>query len=165
MKGSALLHRTNATCSHGASGSKALPLTGRLIIGKPQGVSWPLPTIPHRPDRRPGPARAETAPIVTSSVKSRIAEIVAPAVVPVVWRIAWSAADCPLRTINWNVVVGRLMIAGQKAIAMPVIDVPRVNGRGERNGWQQRQKYRICYGVCMRHGATYTTCYSNATSR
>jgi hypothetical protein len=29
------------------------------------------------------------------------------------------------------------MIAGQKAVAMPVIDVPLMSGRGERNGRQQ----------------------------
>ena len=64
------------------------------------------------PDGRPSPARAKTAAVVASMVKSWIAEIVPPAVKSVVLRIALSAADCPLPTINWNVVVGWLMIAG-----------------------------------------------------
>ena len=71
-----------------------------------------LPTVPHRPDGRPSPARAKAAAVVASTVKSWIAEIVPPAVIPIVWRIALSAADCPLRTIDWNIVVGWLMIAG-----------------------------------------------------
>jgi hypothetical protein len=99
-----------------------------------------LPTIPYRPDGRPSPARAETAAVVASAKISRIAEIVPPAVIPVAWSILWCVADCSLRTINGNVVVRRLMIAGQEAVAMPMTGVPLVSGRGERNGWQQRQE-------------------------
>jgi hypothetical protein len=47
-----------------------------------------LPTIPHPPDGRPSPARAETAAVVASMEKPRIAEIVPPAIIPVAWRIA-----------------------------------------------------------------------------
>jgi hypothetical protein len=52
-----------------------------------------LAAIPHRPDGRPSPARAETAAIVASTVKAGIAVIIPPAIIPVAWRIAWNAAD------------------------------------------------------------------------
>ena len=58
--------------------------------------------------------------------------------------------------INRNVVVGRLMIAGQEAVAMPVIDVPLVSGRGERNGRQQRKRIALDRENVRDTGAIYT---------
>src|ERR1700675_4520955 len=92
--------------------------------------------IPDQSDRCMGPARTEAAAVVASTGKSRIAEIVLPAVIPVSWSVIWCVADCSLRTVNGNVVVGRLMIAGQEAVAMPGVDDQglSVHGRGECNG-------------------------------
>jgi hypothetical protein len=100
-----------------------------------------LSTIPHRPDGRPSPARAETAAVVAPTVEPRIAYIVSPAVVSVMWGVGRTVADRSLRTINRSANVGRLMIAGQKAIAVPMVDVPTVSGRGECEGWEQRQQH------------------------
>ena len=44
---------------------------------------------------------------------------------------------------------------------MPVIDVPRVNGRGERNGTSDKSIALVTENV-RDMGATYTSCYSNA---
>src|SRR5580692_4196030 len=107
-----------------------------------------LPAIPDRPDGRPSPARAETAAVVASTEISRIAEIVLPAVIPVSWRILRCVADCSLRTINRNIVARRLMIAGQEAVAMPMMDAPLVSRRGERNGRQERQQNCTRRGEC-----------------
>lgn len=107
-----------------------------------------LPTIPNPPDGRDRPTRAETAAVVAPVIKSGIAEIVSRAIIPVAGGIAWCAADGSSRTIDGNVVVGRLLIAGQEAI-VPAIAVPLVSGRGECNGWQQRQEN--CCGEYARH--------------
>src|SRR5580704_1550663 len=90
--------------------------------------------IPDQSDRCMGPARTEAAAVVASAGKSRTAEIVLPTVIPVSWSIL-RVADCSLRTINGNVIAGRLMIAGQEAVAMPGVDDERlwVHGRGECN--------------------------------
>src|SRR5580692_3177021 len=94
--------------------------------------------IPDQSDRCVGPARTEAAAVVASTGKSRTAEIVLATVIPVSWSIL-RVADCSLRTINGNVVVGRLMIAGQEAVAMPGVDDQglSVHGRGECNGGQR----------------------------
>ena len=100
-----------------------------------------LPAIPHRPDGRPGPARTETAAVIASTVKSGMAEVIMVAVIkPVAWGIVRSAASRSLQTIIRNAVVGRLMIAGQETVAVPVCGAPLVSGRGDNDGWQQRQK-------------------------
>ena len=112
------------------------------ILDRPH-VCGLLPAIPHSPDRSPSPAWAETTAIIASVEKSGFAEIVPRAIIPVAWGIVRRAAD---RTINRNAVVGRLMIAGQEAIAVPVIDGSLVGGRAERYGWQQRQENCDRYG-------------------
>jgi hypothetical protein len=95
--------------------------------------------IPHRSDRCVGPARTEAAAIPATVDKMRRAEIIPAGAIPVARRKVWYAVDRPLRSINWNAVVGRLMITGQKAIAMPVVDDGglSVHRRGECNGGQR----------------------------
>src|ERR1700733_13558006 len=89
--------------------------------------------IPHRSDRRIGPARTEAAAIPATVDETRRAEIVPAAAIPVAWRKIRRALDCPLRGINWNAVVGRLTIAGQETVTMPVVDDEglAVRGRGQ----------------------------------
>ncbi len=95
--------------------------------------------IPHQPDRRIGPTRTEAAAIPATVGKGRLAEIVPPATIPVAWRKVWRAVDRSFRSINWNAVVGRLMIAGQETVAMPLVhNVPlSMRGGGECNGGQR----------------------------
>src|SRR5262245_37695356 len=99
-----------------------------------------LPAVPHQSDRRVCPARTKAAAIVASAQKPGVAEIVPVAVVPVLRRIVRRTGDGALRTIDGNMLVRRLVIAGQEAIAMPVRDMPLVSGGGDRNSWQQRQQ-------------------------
>ena len=95
--------------------------------------------IPHQSDRRIGPAWTETAAIPATVDEARFAEIVPPATIPVAWRKVWRAVDRSLRRINRNAVVGRLMIAGQETVAMPMVyNVrPSMRGGGECNGGQR----------------------------
>src|SRR5262249_7029297 len=113
--------------------------------------SSPLPAIPHQPDRRIGPARTKAAAIIAPAEKPGTAEIVPVAIVPVLRRIVRRAGDGALRTIDRNMLVRRLVIAGQEAIAMPVRDVPLMGGRGERDGCQQRQQNCAREGQDARH--------------
>ena len=112
------------------------------ILDRPH-VCGLLPAIPHLPDRSPGPAWAETTAVIASVEKPGLAERVPRAIIPVAWGIVRRAAD---RTLNRTAVVGRLMIAGQEAMAIAVIDVSLLGGRAERDGWQQRQEDRDRYG-------------------
>src|SRR5579871_48603 len=86
-----------------------------------------LSAIPHWPDRRPAPARPEAAAIVAAAVKPGTAEIVPLAVIAEILR---GPVGLPchgsLPAKNRNGIVGRLMIAGQEAIAVPK---PLVSGR------------------------------------
>src|SRR5581483_6639491 len=93
--------------------------------------------LPGRPDRRPGPARAETAAIVAPAVKARTTEIVPVAHVPVHWRIVRLTA---VRAVDGDVRVRRLMVARQEAVAMPAMQMLLLGGRGERDGRCDRQQ-------------------------
>src|SRR5580692_2797039 len=97
-----------------------------------------LPAIPDRPDGRPCPARAKAAAVVMTAEKSGAAEIVMPATVRVVARhIIRGVADRSFGAVNRHAVVRRLMIAGEEAVAMPMV-MPLVRRRGKRDGGQQR---------------------------
>jgi hypothetical protein len=90
----------------------------------------PLPSaLPRRSDRRPAPARTETATIVASAEKSGPTEIVPLAVVAEILRgIVRLACDCSLPAIDGDGIVWRLMIAGEEAVAVPMIGVSLLSG-------------------------------------
>ncbi len=111
----------------------------------------PLPAIPHRPDGRPRPARAKAATIIMTAKKARSTEVIPTAVVPIAWRSVRTVADRSPRTVDRNVVVGRLMIARQEAVAVPVIGVSLLNRRRERDCRQQQQQNGARCGDYARH--------------
>src|SRR5437868_4862712 len=84
------------------------------------GFALTRAAIPRRPDRRPAPARPETAAIVAAADKAGTAEIVQLAVIAeILRRIVRLARDGALPAIHRNGVVRRLVIARQEAVAMP----------------------------------------------
>src|SRR6267378_5044509 len=106
------------------------------------------PAIPDRPDRRPRPARAETAAIVATAVKARPAEIVPVAIVPI---ITWGWIDIPralvaarharnrsVLGVSWKAVIRWLMIARQEAVTVPAWRRPFMSRRSRRDDRQQR---------------------------
>src|ERR1700737_296323 len=88
------------------------------------------PALPRRSDRRPAPARAETAAIVASADKPGPAEIGQLAVIAEILRgIIRLTCDGSLPAIDGDGIVRRLMVAGEKAVAVPVIGVSLLRGR------------------------------------
>jgi hypothetical protein len=67
-----------------------------------------------------------------------MAEVVMPATVPVARNIVWSSADCSFGTINWHVVVRRLMVTREESVATPMVmplDAGREEIRRVLSGW------------------------------
>src|SRR5262249_17082667 len=106
-----------------------------------------------------------TAAIVASAEKPGTAEIVPFAIIPIARRVVRRAAGRSRHTIDRNVVVRRLMIARQEAVAMPMRDVSLVSRRGESKRRQQRQQNGNRYGYQAGHADQLgSRCTSLATT-
>jgi hypothetical protein len=105
--------------------------------------------IPDWPDRCPRPARSEATAIIAAAVEAGPAEIVPVAIIPIIARhrvdIPWApltSRPTPRRIflgVEWKVVVQRLMVTRQEAVAMPVRSRPLMNRRSRRCDGQQRK--------------------------
>src|SRR5690242_17655441 len=90
-----------------------------------------LPALPRRPDRRPAPARPNTAAIVAPAHEAGPAEIVQLAVIAeILRRVVRLAGDGALPAVHRDGVVRRLVIARQEAVAVPAREVALRRRRG-----------------------------------
>src|SRR6185436_6910056 len=103
--------------------------------------------IPDRPDRRPRPARAEGAAIVATAIKAGPAKIVPVAIVPVILRdridipvtpvLARHARNRSPLGVSWKGIIRWLLIARQKAVAVPAWRRPFLSRGSRRDNRQQ----------------------------
>jgi hypothetical protein len=85
-----------------------------------------------------------------------MAEVVMPATVPVARNIVWSSADCSFGTINWHVVVRRLMVTREESVATPMV-MPLICWCGKRDGSSDNRIAVDAGNVCV-IDARYAVC-------
>jgi hypothetical protein len=86
-----------------------------------------------------------------------MAEVVMPATVPVARNIVGSSADCSFGTINWHLVVKRLMVTWEESVATPMV-MPLVCWRGNTMAGSSDNRIAVDAGNVCVIDARYAVC-------